>query len=340
MLAGEHFGRRHHRRLPPRFDDLGHCDQRDNRLAGSDIALEEPDHALFRFEIGANLLDRLALSPGQRKRQRRLETPAERALGDMRAPRESAHPRPHQKERELVRQKLVIGEPGGGGSGRVDVSRRRRPVHRSKRLLEARQLHQVQRFRADPLGQARQALQRALGRARDRALKEALGQAIDRLDRRQAGELVRVHDAIRVDDLVPPVPALELAGNPAGRTDGQARAHPGMISEKEHKLDVAGLVLDQHRERRARARIWRLAMLGDFCLDGDDRVGNGVTDLGPRAPVERGVGQVEQHIHHPRAFGLAEQPVEELCVLWPDPRQRSGRREQRIEKGGAHGRAL
>ena len=207
-----------------------------------------------------------------------------------------------EKERELVRQKLVIGEPGRGGAGRVDVLGLRGAVHRAERLREARQLQQAQRLFADPLREARQPLQRALGRARDRALKETLGQAVDRLDRRQAGELLRVHHPVGMDDLAPSVPELELAGNPARRADRQARAHPVMIGEKEHELDVAGLVLDQHLERRARARIRRLAMLGDPGLDGDDRVGNSVADFRPRAPVERGVGQVEQHVDDARAL--------------------------------------
>ena len=73
MLAGEDFGRRHHRRLPSRFDHVRHRDQRDHRLARSDVALQEPDHALLGPEIGADILDRLLLRFGQRERQRGLE---------------------------------------------------------------------------------------------------------------------------------------------------------------------------------------------------------------------------------------------------------------------------
>ena len=48
MLARENFGRRHHRRLPPGLDHLGHREQRDDRLARADVALQQPDHALLR----------------------------------------------------------------------------------------------------------------------------------------------------------------------------------------------------------------------------------------------------------------------------------------------------
>ena len=341
MLAGEHFGRRHHRRLPPRLDHLRHRDQRNHGLARADVALQEPDHALFGRKIGADFVDRLALRPGQRERQRRLEPPAQRALGGMRPPGDPAHPRAHQKQRELVRQQFVVSQPGRGGPGRVDVRGRRwggawrrappRIPAASRRRSVSAPIHSGRRGRA---------LQRALGRARDRALEETLGQAVDRLDRRQFCELLGVQHPVGMNDLPVSVPQLELARNPAGRADWQARAHPGMIGEEEHEFDVAGLVLDQHLERGARTRVGRLVMLGDLRLDGDDRVGDGVADLGARAPVERGVGQVEEHVHDPRALGLAEEPVEELGVLRPDSRQRAGGREQRVEKGRAHGRLI
>ena len=71
MLAGEHFGRRHHRRLPPRLDDLGHCEQRDDRLARADIALQQPHHALFGAARSARISSTaLPLRAGQRERQR------------------------------------------------------------------------------------------------------------------------------------------------------------------------------------------------------------------------------------------------------------------------------
>ena len=46
MLAGEDFGRRHQRRLPSGLDDMGHRQQRDDRLARADVALQQPQHAL------------------------------------------------------------------------------------------------------------------------------------------------------------------------------------------------------------------------------------------------------------------------------------------------------
>ena len=71
MLAGEDFGRRHHRRLPPGLDGMAHGDERDDGLAGADVALKQPDHAPGRGEIGADLGDGARLRAGQRIGQRR-----------------------------------------------------------------------------------------------------------------------------------------------------------------------------------------------------------------------------------------------------------------------------
>ena len=65
--------------------------------------------------------------------------------------------------------------------------------------------------------------------------------------------------------------------------------------------------------------------------------GCGVADLRPRAAVERGVRQMEQHVDDARALRPVEQLVEQLGVLRPDAGQRAGGGEQRIEQGGAHG---
>ena len=81
-------------------------------------------------------------------------------------------------------------------------------------------------------------------------------------------------------------------------------------------------------------------MLGHPGLDGDDRAGNRVADLGTRAPIDGRLRQVEEDVDHPRALGLIEQTVEQLRVLRPDPRQGAGGREQRIEQRRDASRAL
>ena len=73
MLARQNLGRRHHRRLPANLDHVGHGEQRDDGLARADVALQQPDHALFGAQVRADVGQRLLLRACQRKRQRRLE---------------------------------------------------------------------------------------------------------------------------------------------------------------------------------------------------------------------------------------------------------------------------
>ena len=254
VLAGEHLRRRHHCRLSSRLDHVGHREQRDDGLARADVALQEPNHPFLGPEIGADFVDRLALRAGQRKWQRGLEAASERAFGCMRAARDRPHPGAHEKQGELVGEQFVIGETSRGPAARIDILRRLRPMHHSEGLGEARQIQPIERLGADPFRQAGQALERALGGAGDGALKEALGEAVDGLDAGKFREFLRVHDPVGMNHLAESVIDFELAGDPAGCADGQARADPLGVGEKEHELDVAGFVLDQHLERRARAR--------------------------------------------------------------------------------------
>ena len=138
MLAGEDLGRGHHRRLPARFDHLRHRQQRDDGLARPDVALQQPQHALLGSQIIADVVDRLTLRAREREGQGGLEAPGQSAFSDMGAAGNDAHPRPHEQERELIGQKLVIGKPRRGRTGRVDIPRRFGTVHRAERLAEAR----------------------------------------------------------------------------------------------------------------------------------------------------------------------------------------------------------
>ncbi len=66
VLAGENFGRRHEGGLPAGFDYRRRRDQRHHGLAGADIALQQPQHALRTGEVGGDVVDRLLLPVGQR----------------------------------------------------------------------------------------------------------------------------------------------------------------------------------------------------------------------------------------------------------------------------------
>ena len=111
MLAGEDFGRRHQRGLPPGLDGLRHGEQGDDRLARADIALQQPQHALVAGEIGGNFRHRFLLVAGQFEGQGGEDFCRQSPIADLRAPAKNLHFGAHQTQGELVRQKLVIGEP-------------------------------------------------------------------------------------------------------------------------------------------------------------------------------------------------------------------------------------
>ena len=51
MLRGEHLGGCKQRGLPARVDDLQHRPQRDDRLAGADLALQQPMHRVRARQV-------------------------------------------------------------------------------------------------------------------------------------------------------------------------------------------------------------------------------------------------------------------------------------------------
>ena len=67
VLLRQHFCGRHDCRLRAGFDRAQHRQQRDHRLAGTDIALQQTQHALRRGHVGLNLADRFELASGQRE---------------------------------------------------------------------------------------------------------------------------------------------------------------------------------------------------------------------------------------------------------------------------------
>ena len=65
MLAGEDFGRSEHGRLCARFDRLEHCEQGDQRLARSDIALQQAKHRSLLRHVAADFLGHPVLGTRQ-----------------------------------------------------------------------------------------------------------------------------------------------------------------------------------------------------------------------------------------------------------------------------------
>ena len=71
MLLGEDLGRRHERDLQAVLHRDQRRQQRDDRLAGADVALQQPVHRLRPLQVVDDLLQRLLLPGGQPERQHR-----------------------------------------------------------------------------------------------------------------------------------------------------------------------------------------------------------------------------------------------------------------------------
>ena len=181
VLAGEHLGGRHQRRLGAGFHRAQHGQQRHQRLAGPDVALQQPQHAAGAAEVGVDLRQRACLRRrgGEAEAFQRLG--AQRAVARQDAARAGAHPAAHHAQRHLSGQQLVIREADAGPVGR----RFCRGLDRAQGVGEGGPFLAAEQGRIVPFGQGGQAGQRFPHGGAHLARPQAGGEAPYRLDRRQ-----------------------------------------------------------------------------------------------------------------------------------------------------------
>ena len=193
VLLGEHLGRRHQRALPARLDGAQQRRERDDGLAGADVALEQPLHRGRPRQIAVDLGDRLLLGIGERERQH-LAVPVEELAGRRERLRDEplALRRP-PRERELEDEELVEGEPP---PALLCLLRRARMVQRDERIGPQRQ----------PLRDGERCGQRiavgadVLERRRDEGAQLLLGERLaGGVDRRVVGRLGRLAEVVALD---------------------------------------------------------------------------------------------------------------------------------------------
>ena len=112
VLLGEDLGRRHERDLEAVLHRHHRRQQRDDRLAGADVALQQPLHRPRLLHVGDDLGERLALPVGQLERQHRARALAD-AIVDRRHQR-LAHLRvlvPAQREPGLEDEEVLEDQP-------------------------------------------------------------------------------------------------------------------------------------------------------------------------------------------------------------------------------------
>ncbi len=336
MLAGEDFGRRHEGGLPPGFDDGGRRDQRHHGLAGADIALQQPQHALRAGEVGDDVVDRLLLRMGERIGQAFEDARAQAAFAGRAAAGLPAHMRAHQRERELAGQQFVIGEPRPRQALRQNVVRLGRPVQMAQRGGEGGKALARDPGLVLPFGQIRQPRQRVVHRPPHIAGGQPLGQRIDRLDQRQRGEALLVHHAVGMHHLQHAVVEFGGAGDVARLAHRQQLLQVVAARVEIGQRDVAGVVVGVDAIGRARAMRRRRPVIVHRHRHGDHLAGLHVAQFGARAAVDGARRQMKQEIDHARRLAL-EQPGIVLFQLRPDAGQAGERGEQGVEHERAHG---
>ena len=262
MLAREDFGRRHQRGLLAGLDDRSGGEQRHHRLAGADVALQQPQHPHRLAQILGDGGDRLALRGRQRIGQGVDDLVAQMAVAGVAVAGRTPQLRAHQRQRQLAGQQFVEGKPRPERAIGQDVGEFDRHMHAVQRFADRRKAAAANDFRADPLGQIRQLLQRLRDRAAQRAQREAFGERIDRVDAAEFCKSRLVHDAVGMHDLRNAVVHLQRAGNVALLADRQQLFDIAGLGAEERQHHVAGIVA-RHRRGRARGNCAAAAGGGD-----------------------------------------------------------------------------
>ena len=101
MLPRQDFGRRHQCRLATGLDGARHGKQRDDGLAGADIALQQAQHAVGACQIVVYFGERQFLRAGQRIGKCRPDLFDDAAFAGERPSGKPLCTRPHQRQRNL-----------------------------------------------------------------------------------------------------------------------------------------------------------------------------------------------------------------------------------------------
>ena len=111
MLFGQNFSRRHQRDLPARFQRL-QCGQRsDNRLAGANITLNQPQHGFGLGQVAQHLVSYSGLGTGQWKAQLLQKSFGQGAFGLHNGRAMLAHLRAQPEHGQLVCHQLLKRQP-------------------------------------------------------------------------------------------------------------------------------------------------------------------------------------------------------------------------------------
>ena len=302
VLLGQHLRRRHQRGLRAGLHRAQHGQQRHQRLAGADVALQQPEHAARRGHVAVDLRQGCRLRRGGREAEApqrlgpHLPGGAERAAGP------PLLPRLHPGHRELVRQHLVVAEPG------AKLRRRRfgRALQAEQGVAEGGPAFPPQQGRILPLRQVGHAAGGGAHGDPQLPHREPRRHRPDRVDGRDERLVLRRYGVGRVAHGQAAAERLHPAVHQVGCA--VARPHQGgqavLVPDRDlreggavghpHAVGVAGLGWPVRARRFRPAR----SPLGRRVVSRSARAG---------AAVDEAVGQVEQQVAHPGAAGQPPQ---------------------------------
>ena len=156
MLAGEDFRRRHEGGLSAGLDRPRHGEQGHDGLAGSDVALQQPQHPVGLCHVGVDLGQRVFLGSGQPVGQGATKGRNSGPVAHQRPSRALADVGAHQRQRYLSGKDLVIGKPPPCRALRRHVDRVGGVVDAAQRLGETRKSLPLDHVRILPFGQMRE----------------------------------------------------------------------------------------------------------------------------------------------------------------------------------------
>ncbi len=283
MLLGEQLRRRHHGRLAARRrgDERGHRSH--HRLAGADVALQQPVHRCAPTQVGDDLVERGSLRARQRKRQRGAKRIEPRGRRRQRPRALRAVARGGAPQAQALRNELLEREPARARMPsrqeqlRGRVARRRMQI--AQRVRQWRPRRAGQRLRGE--GRREVVIERLAlecrERARDDAAHRLLVQALGRrIDGRQAIVRLRLVGTHRVVLGMNHLEALGTASHLAVAAHALAtreRLLDRFVEVEEPQRDCARAI-GEPAEQRAPAAEGNLAELDDalderFLADGE-----------------------------------------------------------------------
>ena len=316
--------------LRARLDGIEQRQEGDDRLAAADVALQQAQHARLPGHVGEDVAHGRLLRAGEGKGEGCQRLRAQAAIALERTAGEPALMRAHQCHRELVGEKLVIGEARAGLGRVIEVGLALRRMGLHERGVPVRPTLARAVGGVDPLGQLRRAYERGAHGLPHHLEGEPRRERIDRLDSLEAFELCERADVVRVRDLQAVAEALEPA------------AHHALSTHRQHLLEIVGARVEENEEKKAglvaaahaigETRIAGWLMAIDPKGERRDLALLRIADLGRIAPVDQSARQVPEQPHD----ASAGQALVKLLKPRADTGERGHGCKQGIEDLRAH----